>query len=93
MKIVSLNTWAGKAGKEKLLAFFESHREVDVFCLQEIWSGPIKELEGIPKFSRKTQVKDGVRPARNISSPQRSPGIFAAASLYLWAPHVCKKEH
>jgi len=47
MKIVSLNTWAGKAGKDKLLAFFESHREIDIFCLQEIWSGPIKELKGM----------------------------------------------
>lgn len=39
MKIISLNTWGGKAGHEELLAFFCKHKEVDVFCLQEIWSG------------------------------------------------------
>ena len=46
MKLISLNTWGGRAGKEKLLAFFEKHKEVDIFCLQEIWSGPYEYLEG-----------------------------------------------
>lgn len=41
MKIISLNTWGGRAGKEGLLSFFEKYKdEVDIFCLQEIWSGP-----------------------------------------------------
>ena len=39
MKLISLNTWAGRAGKENLLDFFKRHRNVDVFCLQEIWEG------------------------------------------------------
>ncbi|HQU08197.1 MAG TPA: endonuclease/exonuclease/phosphatase family protein, partial [Candidatus Paceibacterota bacterium] len=46
MKLISLNTWGGRAGKEKLLAFFETHKDVDVFCLQEIWSAPYEHLEG-----------------------------------------------
>jgi len=37
MKIITLNTWGGKAGKEKLLGFFESYKDVDIFCLQEMW--------------------------------------------------------
>jgi len=41
-----LNTWGGRAGKDKLLAFFESHKDMDVFCLQEIWSAPYEHLEG-----------------------------------------------
>ena len=47
MKIISLNTWGGMAGKEKLLEFFDKHKkDIDVFCLQEIWSAPYKHLEG-----------------------------------------------
>ncbi len=46
MKLISLNTWGGRAGKEKLLAFFEAHKDVDIFCLQEIWSAPYEHLEG-----------------------------------------------
>lgn len=46
MKIISLNTWGGRAGKEKLLGFFDTHKDVDIFCLQEIWSAPYEHLEG-----------------------------------------------
>ena len=47
MKIISLNTWGGRAGKEKLLGFFAKHHDdIDVFCLQEIWSAPYKHLDG-----------------------------------------------
>ncbi len=46
MKVISLNTWGGRAGKDKLLDFFNTYRDVDVFCLQEIWSAPFKYLEG-----------------------------------------------
>ncbi len=47
MKLVTLNTWGGLAGEEKLLSFFEKYKdEVDIFCLQEIWAGAYKELDG-----------------------------------------------
>lgn len=46
MKIISLNTWGGRAGKDKLLNFFEQNKDIDVFCLQEIWSAPYENLEG-----------------------------------------------
>lgn len=46
MKIISLNTWGGRAGKENLLAFFKTHTDTDIFCLQEIWSAPYEHLEG-----------------------------------------------
>lgn len=46
MKVISLNTWGGRAGKEKLLQFFKTHEDVDVFCLQEIWSAPYEHLQG-----------------------------------------------
>ncbi len=48
MKIVSLNTWGGRAGKEGLLSFFATYKdEIDVFCLQEIWSAPYEQYEGV----------------------------------------------
>jgi len=47
MKIISLNTWGGRAGKENLLAFFDAHKnDIDIFCLQEIWSAPYKDFGG-----------------------------------------------
>ena len=39
MKVISLNTWGGKAGHEELMAFLRVHEDVDIFCLQEIWCG------------------------------------------------------
>ena len=48
MKILSLNIWGGRAGKENLLAFFkEQSNSVDIFCLQEVWSAPYEHLEGV----------------------------------------------
>lgn len=44
MKIISLNTWGGRAGKERLLEFLKERAEdTDVFCLQEVMqSDPYK---------------------------------------------------
>jgi endonuclease/exonuclease/phosphatase family metal-dependent hydrolase len=53
MKIITLNTWGGRAGKEKLLKFFEKYRDTDIFCLQEIWSAPYQHLEGVMAGGRK----------------------------------------
>ncbi len=39
MKILSLNTWCGRAGKDGLLDFFQRNKDIDIFCLQEIWEG------------------------------------------------------
>jgi len=48
MKIICLNIWGGRAGKEKLLAFFEAHRDTaDVFCLQEVWADRYESFEGV----------------------------------------------
>ncbi len=47
MRIISLNTWGGRAGKEKLLSFFKKYaKTTDVFCLQEIWAAPYEHLDG-----------------------------------------------
>lgn len=47
MRIISLNTWGGRAGKERLLSFFKAHADTtNIFCLQEIWSAAYKHLDG-----------------------------------------------
>lgn len=47
MRLICLNTWGGRAGSEKLLAFLDSHRDADFICLQEVWSGPYENLQGV----------------------------------------------
>lgn len=48
MKLITLNTWGGRAGKEKLLSFLDKHKnEVDIFCLQEIWEESYGDLSGV----------------------------------------------
>lgn len=47
MKIITLNTWGGRAGKEGLLSFFDKNKnDTDIFCLQEIWSAPYEHIQG-----------------------------------------------
>lgn len=47
MRIISLNTWGGRAGKENLLSFFKKYADTtDIFCLQEVWSAPYEHFEG-----------------------------------------------
>jgi endonuclease/exonuclease/phosphatase family metal-dependent hydrolase len=54
MKIICLNTWGGRAGREQLLAFFEENKaNTDIFCLQEVWSAPYEFLEGKEAGGRK----------------------------------------
>ncbi|HZZ62460.1 MAG TPA: endonuclease/exonuclease/phosphatase family protein [Roseiarcus sp.] len=48
MKLICLNTWGGRAGSEKLLAFLDTHRDADFVCLQEVWSAPYENMEGAP---------------------------------------------
>lgn len=48
MKILTLNTWGGRAGGKGVLDFLKRESEtVDIFCLQEIWSAPYEHLEGV----------------------------------------------
>ena len=48
LRIISLNTWGGRAGKENLFKFFKENKDTDIFCLQEIWSAPYEDLDGKP---------------------------------------------
>lgn len=56
MQLITLNTWGGRAGNEALRQFFRTYKDrVDVFCLQEIWSGPYEHLEGSPAGGKKIE--------------------------------------
>lgn len=64
MKIITLNTWGGRAGKVELINFFLENKNVDIFCLQEMWSMD-KEyvytgVVGATKFDINTIMTDGV---------------------------------
>lgn len=59
MRIISLNTWGGRAGKDELLSFFQANaKTTDVFCLQEVWSESSEHLEDhiVPEGSRRIMV-------------------------------------
>src|SRR3569832_2820489 len=56
MKLISLNTLGGRAGKEELLEFFAQKRDVDIFCLQEIWAAPYENIENQTVGGRKIDV-------------------------------------
>lgn len=47
MRVICLNIWGGRGGKEKVLSFFEKYRDgADIFCLQEVWANRYDHLEG-----------------------------------------------
>jgi len=46
MKILTLNIWGGRVGRDKVLDFFRAHQDVDIFCLQEVWSAPYEHIDG-----------------------------------------------
>lgn len=53
MKIISLNTWCGRAG-ETIYDFFREHKDIDMFCLQEV------DLDGT-KFNSQVTHSDSVQ--------------------------------
>ena len=55
MKIISLNTWAGVV-IDPLLDFFSKYSEVDVFCLQEIYSKAEGKTEKHPELDMKLDL-------------------------------------
>ena len=59
MKLINLNIWGGRGGKEKLLKFFDQQRnKADIFCLQEVWSAPYLHLENISAGGKKISHKE-----------------------------------
>lgn len=55
MKLISLNTWGGRGGHDNLMKFFVDHKDVDFFCLQEVWSNGSDELLGETAGGRKLE--------------------------------------
>ena len=55
MKVISLNTWSGVL-LEPLLKFFESHNDVGIFCLQEIYSNAAGKEEKHPVHDFKLDI-------------------------------------
>jgi len=70
MKLVTLNTWGGRAGKDLLLSFFRSHKDdVDIFCLQEVFAaqydGFDKQLTANQKLDVSMFMNQGMQDIRD----------------------------
>lgn len=60
MKIISLNTWSGVVW-DPLQAFFSTYKDVDVFCLQEIYhNAEDKEEEKHPSLDMKLDIYERI---------------------------------
>lgn len=82
MRIISLNTWGGRAGEDTLLNFFREQKDAtDVFCLQEVWAGAYDEFDGASAGGRTLTIS-------NISTQmkQRIAEILSEHTCY-FRPH------
>src|SRR5687767_7338079 len=77
MKLISLNTWGGRAGKEGLLEFFRQQKDVDIFCLQEIWEGGENEA---PKWGKNIDTAM----ISNIGAILENHTVFFRPHYYDW---------
>lgn len=84
MKIVSLNTWGGRLG-QPFLEFFISHRDVDVFLLQEVFQNA----------TEKTCWNENCRPNLFQDLTALLPehiGIFAPSVAHEWGQAAFVKK-
>lgn len=76
MKLITLNTWGGRAGRKSLLEFFKKYRDVDIFCLQEMWRAPYQSYEGQEAgglaISHENIMTEGVQEVSEILSGHAS---------------------
>ena len=59
MKLVTLNIWGGHL-YEPLLDFFEHNREVDIFCLQEVYCQANKPATTRPRIEKRVMRNMGL---------------------------------
>lgn len=83
MKLISLNTWGGRAGKEGLLSFLKKRADVDIFCLQEIWSAPYEHLEG-----SKAGGRDIVHENIMVYGMQEISALLSEHQSYFYPHHM-----
>lgn len=84
MKLISLNTWGGRAGKENLLKFFENNKKIiDIFCLQEISSAPYEHQQ-----SGSAGEKDIIQDDILVYAKQEISKILVDHSSYFHPHHL-----
>jgi len=59
MKIISLNTWSGVV-LEPMLTFFKQYKDVDIFCLQEIYMNAEGKEEKHPDLDMKLDIYERI---------------------------------
>ncbi|MGH7175644.1 MAG: endonuclease/exonuclease/phosphatase family protein, partial [Minisyncoccia bacterium] len=60
MRLVSLNTWMGVV-REPLLDFFSAHKDVDIFCLQEIYKDAVGKREEHPTLKIELELFERIQ--------------------------------
>ncbi len=56
MKVISLNIWGGRVFQPLMDFFHEKKEEIDIFCLQEVWSHHQGAEEALKKAPQGTKV-------------------------------------
>lgn len=86
MKIIFLNTWGGRV-TEPLKKFFASHQDVDVFCLQEVWSSTLEKIVDYPDEVPQlfSEIGDILQSHQGIFAPADQDGNYGLA-LYFKKP-------
>jgi len=71
MKLITLNIWGGRGGKDLLLSFFKAQKDdVDIFCLQEVFAaqydGFDKQLTANQKLDPSIFMNQGMQDIRDV---------------------------
>jgi endonuclease/exonuclease/phosphatase family metal-dependent hydrolase len=84
MKLITLNTWGGRAGLDGIKTFVQKNKDVDVFCLQEIWQAEdtsLIEVVGLPFVTNLlTQIATSLPEFQFFFRPQYR-GIYGLATF------------
>lgn len=82
MKIVYLNTWGGRI-TEPLMEFFKSNQDVDVFCLQEVWSaGSLKSIDPGEQSEFFLNVSQILPQYQGLFAPADADGDYGLAIFF-----------
>lgn len=82
MKIIFLNTWGGRIA-EPLKKFFETHQDVDVFCLQEVWNnGSELVIDPGERTNLFTEIGEVLESYEKIFAPADDDGDYGLAIYY-----------
>lgn len=82
MEIVFLNTWGGRVS-ESLMDFFKNNKDVDVFCLQEVWNvGSEKSIDSGEMSNLFSDIGNVLDSHEKIFAPADKDGDYGLAIYF-----------